>query len=238
MTAVTVLYALLFYAATGIFAAGLAFKIYLYARTPQPLKIPITPAPRTQVGVAWRIVQELVVFKTLFKANKWLWFFGWLFHFGLLLALFHHLNVFYGSFAILGVVSGYAGLGMTIGLAGLWARRVVIDRIRYISAPSDHLMLALLLGIVLTGLAMRYVAYPDILAVRGFFAGLARFDWQPLPPQPLLLVHLALVALLMAIMPISKLLHAPGLFFSPTFNQADNARERRHTAGWTADKER
>jgi nitrate reductase gamma subunit len=49
-----------------------------------------------------------------------------------------------------------------------------------------------------------------------------------------LLIHLALVALLMIIFPISKLLHAPGLFFSPTRNQPDNAREVRHIAAWAA----
>ena len=42
------------------------------------------------------------------------------------------------------------------------------------------------------------------------------------------------VALLMAIFPISKLMHAPGLLFSPTRNQADTARERRHLAPWAA----
>ena len=41
----------------------------------------------------------------------------------------------------------------------------------------------------------------------------------------MLLVHLALVALLMIVFPISKLMHAPGLFFSPTRNQADTSRE-------------
>ncbi len=51
------------------------------------------------------------------------------------------------------------------------------------------------------------------------------FDWQPLPADPLLLVHLALVATLMIIFPFSKLLHAPGVFFSPTRNQVDNPRE-------------
>ncbi len=238
MNVVTVLYALLFYVATFLFVGGLAYKTYLYACTPQPLKIPTTPAPLTRRGVVWRIVQELVVFKSLFKANKWLWFFGWLFHAALLFALFHHLRVFFGSLASLRVVSEYAGLAMIIGLVGLWARRILLDRIRYISAPSDHLMLALLLGIGLSGLAMRYLAYPDILAVREFFVGLVAFDWQPLPAQPLLLLHLALVALLMAVFPISKLLHAPGLFFSPAFNQVDNPRERRYTAGWTAGKGR
>ena len=235
---VTVLYALLFYAATAIFIVGLGYKIYLYARTPQPLKIPTTPAPITRTGVAWRLLKELVVFESLFKANKWIWFFGWLFHFALVLALIHHLTVFLGSFghvlAPLERLSAYAGFILVIGLAGLWARRFLVDRVRYISAPSDHLMLALLMGIVLTGIAMRYLGYPDILALKEFFWGLLYFNWRPLPAQPLLLLHLALVALLMMVFPISKLLHAPGLFFSPTRNQADDARERRHVAGWTA----
>ncbi|GIT23983.1 MAG: hypothetical protein CM1200mP41_00270 [Gammaproteobacteria bacterium] len=39
----------------------------------------------------------------------------------------------------------YAGIAMCLGLVGLAVRRIVVDRIRYISAPSDHLMLLLLL---------------------------------------------------------------------------------------------
>jgi nitrate reductase gamma subunit len=95
-------------------------------------------------------------------------------------------------------------------------------------------MLALLILIGITGLAMRFVAHTDILAVKAFVLGLMWFDWRALPADPVLLVHLALVALLMFIFPISKLLHAPGLFFSPTRNQADNAREVRHTSAWAA----
>jgi nitrate reductase gamma subunit len=81
---------------------------------------------------------------------------------------------------------------------------------------------------------MRFVAHTDIVAVKAFMLGLMRLDIQPLPTDPLLLLHLALVALLMIIFPISKLLHAPGLFFSPTRNQADNPREARHQAAWAA----
>jgi nitrate reductase gamma subunit len=128
----------------------------------------------------------------------------------------------------------YAGFAMVAALAGLWARRFLVDRVRYISTPSDHLMLALLLAIGLSGLAMRFVAHTDIVAVKVFMLGLLRLNWQTLPVDPVLLAHLALVALLMLIFPISKLLHAPGLFFSPTRNQADNARETRHVSAWAA----
>ena len=123
---------------------------------------------------------------------------------------------------------------MAAGLAGLWARRFLVARVRYISTPSDHLMIALLLAIAGTGLAMKYVAHTDIVAVKAFTLGLLYFDWQPLPADGLVYVHLALVALLMLIFPFSKLLHAPGIFFSPTRNQVDDPRERRHLAPWAA----
>jgi hypothetical protein len=38
--------------------------------------------------------------------------------------------------------------------------------------------------------------------------------------------------MLMVVFPFSKLLHAPGIFFSPSRNQVDNPREKRHLAGW------
>jgi len=38
----------------------------------------------------------------------------------------------------------------------------------------------------------------------------------------------------MLVFPISKLLHAPGLFFSPGRNQADTSREVRHLSAWAA----
>jgi nitrate reductase gamma subunit len=106
--------------------------------------------------------------------------------------------------------------------------------VRYISTPSDHLMLLLLILIGATGLGMKFAVHADIVAVKAFMLGLLYFDLQPLPVAPLLLVHLFLVALLVAIFPVSKLLHAPGLFFSPTRNQTDNPREVRHIAPWAA----
>jgi hypothetical protein len=79
---------------------------------------------------------------------------------------------------------------------------------------------------------MSFLVHTDIVAVKAFFLGMMRFSPQPLPTDPLLLVHLGLVAILMIIFPISKLLHAPGVFFSPTRNQTDSSREQRHIADW------
>ncbi len=236
MSLLTILYALLFYVATLVFVVGLALKILSYAKTPAPLKIPTTPAPLTSAGVGWRLAREVVFFESLFKSSKWTWIFGWTFHATLLLVLLRHLRYVqepvWLPVVLIQPFGTYAGFAFAAALGGLWARRWLVDRVRYISTPSDHLMLALLLAIGLSGLAMRFALPTDIVAVKMFMLGLLRFDWQPLPADPLLLVHLALVALLMLIFPISKLLHAPGLFFSPTRNQADNAREARHIASW------
>ncbi len=238
MPALTLFFALLFYAAAAVLAGGVAYHVWWYARTPQPLKIPTTPAPTTHAGVVLRMVKEVTLFESLFKANKWTWLFGWIFHFALLLVVLRHLRYFtepvWGWVALIQPFGLYAGFAMLAGLAGLWARRFLVDRVRYISSPSDHLMLALLVAIAVSGLAMKYVAHTDIVALKAFFLGLMVFDWQPLPADPALLVHLALVATLMIVFPMSKLLHAPGVFFSPTLNQVDNPREHRHVAGWTA----
>ncbi len=238
MSLLSLAYALLLTLATGVLVLGVGLKIRRYAKTPAPLKIPTTPAPLTTTGVAWRMAREVVFFESLFKSSKWTWIFGWTFHAALLLVTLRHLRYFqepvWVPVALIQPFGTYAGFAMVAALVGLWARRFLVDRVRYISTPSDHLMLALLLAIGLTGLAMRFVAHTDIVAVKIFILGLLRLNWQALPADPVLLLHLALVALLMFIFPISKLLHAPGLFFSPTRNQADNARETRHVSAWAA----
>jgi nitrate reductase gamma subunit len=241
MSLLTVLYACLFYAASAIFAAGVAAKLWRYARTPAPLKIPTTPAPRTRTGVVWRMLREVTVFESLYRSNKWIWLFGWVFHVALALVLVRHLRYFTepvpGLVELAQQPGVYAGLAMVAALAGLWARRFLVERIRYISTVSDHLMLALLILIGVSGLMMKFVRHTDIVAVKAFMLGLVRFDWQALPADGPLLVHLTLVAALMVIFPASKLLHAPGVFFSPTRNQVDNPRERRHLAPWAAEAE-
>jgi nitrate reductase gamma subunit len=238
VTALSLAYAALFYVATAVFVVGLALKIRGYARTPAPLKIPTTPAPTSGGGVALRLTREVVFFESLFKGSKWTWLFGWLFHASLLLVLLRHLRYFqepvWAPIVFVQFIGTWAGVTMVAGLAGLWARRFLVDRVRYISTPSDHLHLALLITIGLSGLTMRFVAHTDVVAVKAFMLGLMRLSIQPLPADPLLLIHLTLVALLMIVFPVSKLLHAPGLFFSPTRNQSDDPREARHLAAWAA----
>ena len=230
--------ALLFWFATAVITLGLAFKIRQYWVTPAPLKIPTTPAPTTRTGVVYRMAKEVIVFESLFKSNKWIWVFGWMFHMSLALVLARHLRYFQEQpwfwVNIIQPFGKYAAFTMVIGLVGLLVRRFVVARVRYISAPSDYLMLIMLIFIGVSGLMMQYIVRPDIIAIKEFFLAWMGFSIVDLSFSLPLIIHLSLVALLMLVFPFSKLLHAPGVFFSPTRNQVDNPREKRHLSKWAA----
>jgi nitrate reductase gamma subunit len=234
----SIVFAILFYLATLLLVVGLLYRISTYARTPAPLKIPTTPAPKTTGGVVLRMTREVVFFESLFKANLWIWGLGWLFHASLVLVILRHLRYFtepvWEWVAFIQPFGMYAGITMLLGLCGLWARRLFVERIRYISTPSDHLMLLLLIGIAASGLMMKFAAHTDVIAVKTYFLGLMHLEIGMLPADLLLMVHLSLVVSLLVVFPNSKLLHAPGVFFSPTRNQKDDSREKRHMSAWAA----
>ena len=221
--------------ATVVFLLGTIYRILRYWRTPVPFKMPIAPAPLTRSGVVLRFVREVFLFESLFKATRWTWVFGWVFHVSLLIVVITHLKYFtdpiWGWVLWLVPYGHTAAQAMMVSLAGLLVRRIAVARVRFISSPSDYLMLLLFLAIGGSGILMSRVFFPDILALRQFALGLP-FQLNPLPGHALLILHLLLVALLLLIFPYSKLLHAPGLFFSPARNQVDDARERRHDGGW------
>jgi len=99
-------------------------------------------------------------------------------------------------------------------------------------------MLLVLIFITATGMLMTFGNnHPNMLLVTNFASGLITFNWSELPKEMIFMAHIFPVFCLIAIFPISKLLHGPGIFFSPTFNQVDNARKKRHISDWALKKE-
>jgi len=118
-------------------------------------------------------------------------------------------------------------------LTYLFFRRVVSPRLRYISLAGDYFPLLLLLGVVVSGILMRYFLKVDIVAVKELTVGLLSF--KPVVPEGIgsvFYVHLFLVSTLLAYFPFSKLVHAAGVFLSPTRNLVNNNRMRRHINPW------
>ena len=206
--------------ATVVAVAGLMWKTVGWVRAPVPLSMPLPPAPATWGGVVLRMVREGVLFETLFRANRWIWLFGWLFHAALLLVLVRHLWLFLDPVPawigpLLGAGKWLSAL-LLASLAGLLARRILVARVRYVSVPSDYLMLLLILAIGGSGAWLGHVDPGSLGSAREFALGLVRLESRPLPLDPALLLHLGGAGLLVLLLPFSKLLHAPGVFLSPT----------------------
>ncbi|MDB4223055.1 respiratory nitrate reductase subunit gamma [Granulosicoccus sp.] len=204
-----------------------SYRLLQWSGTPSPLPIPLTPAPKTRLGVIGRLLLELFAFRALLRANKTTWLASLLFHYGLLFVLIMHIRFMFEQLPSLLIPfivwSGWAAGAMVIGLCVLLARRVFIDRMRYISAPSDYLHLLLLIAIAISGACLKRFWPVDTAAVGEFFRGVVTLHWQPLPESAVLWVHLLLVLVLIIVFPVSKLLHGLGILFSPTLNQRDTA---------------
>ena len=123
---------------------------------------------------------------------------------------------------------------MLAALSYLLQRRFRDPQVRYISLFTDYFALFLLLGIVATGVWMRYFARVDVVAVKQF--ALCAHDLRPGTAgesRPALLRALrAGQRLWPAYLPFSKLMHMGGVFLSPTRNLANNNRMKRHVNPW------
>ena len=116
----------------------------------------------------------------------------------------------------------------------LIAARLMGELATYFRIPAviGEILAGVILGptllglIVASGLAMRTLAPVDLGTMRAFTLGLAGFEWRAFPADPVALVHVAGAVTLALVFPFSKLMHAPGLLFSPTLARRDRRGER------------
>ena len=261
-----------------ILLAGFAYRIITWGRAPVPFHIPTTCGqekslpwikanpvenPAGLPGVIGRMAGELFLFRSLFRntdvkmiggrpvygSAKWLWFFGLMFHWSLLIIVLRHLRFFTEPIpswiGALSAVDGFFEIGVPViylsdvailaGLTFLIFRRVVIPQVRYISLFTDYFALILISGVVITGLLMRHFFTVDLNALKSLTMGWVTF--APVAPENISVIfyiHLCFVFVLMAWLPFSKLMHAGGIFLSPTRNLANTSRMRRHINPWNA----
>ena len=219
--------------------------------------------PDNAMGAALRVGFEVLLFRSLLRNNRprieegrlafsptrALWLGALAMHWALLVIVLRHLR-----FALeptpnwvvsLGALDGMLQIGappvlltdlaLFAALLYLLIRRWRDPALRYLSLFSDYFALWLLLGIALSGIAMRYVWRVDVVAVKQLVLGIVTFHPQVLSaPAPLLLVHLLLVCALAIYLPFSKLMHLGAAVLSPTRNLANNSRRRRHVNPWNA----
>ncbi len=219
--------------------------------------------PFTTFQAILRISSEIFLFRSLFRnlslrpqtdlqpvsyaSAKWLWLFAIAFHYALLTTLFRHLHFFTnpvpapvrlvqnldGWFEIGIPQVMMSGLLLLAAVTLLFARRIFIPKLRYISLLNDYFPLFLIMAIATTGVLMRYVDGIDTTSVKELAMGFITF--RPSVPDGigvLFFIHFFLVCSLAAYFPFSKLMHAAGLFFSPTRNLTNNNRASFHRNPW------
>jgi nitrate reductase gamma subunit len=218
--------------------------------------------PSTGLGATARVLLEVLTFRSLFRntraelkeggrlvysSDKWLWAAALAFHYSFLVVLLRHFRFFSSpvpvfvtwlqgldGFFQIGVPELYVTDVLLVAAVGfLLLRRLADAGLRYISLAADYFPLALILGIGISGIWIRYFGKVDVEAVKNVAIGLVTF--HPAVPRgigSLVYVHLFLVSVLFAYFPFSKLVHMAGVFLSPTRNLANNNRMRRHVNPW------
>jgi nitrate reductase gamma subunit len=218
--------------------------------------------PSTTLGVIGRMTLEILLFRSLFRntkaelrdgprlvygEQKWLWLAALAFHWSFLIILLRHLRFFMEPIPswVLKVqaVDAFFQVGtpvlyltdavVLVALGYLLYRRFAEAQTAYISLAADYFALFLLLGLMVSGILMRYFTRIDVERVKELALGLVTFT-PVVPPEvgSLFFVHLLLISTLIAYFPFSKLAHMPGVFMSPTRNLANNSRMRRHINPW------
>jgi len=272
--------------AFAVFLGGVIWRIYKWASSPVPFRIPSTcgqnksldwikPArldnPTTTLGVIGRMFLEVLFFRSLFRnlksevhdgprvaygSSKWLWVGAMAFHWCFLIIFLRHFRFFLepAPFFATGLsdLDGFFQIGIpelyitniliALGLSYLFLRRLVNPQVRYISLPSDYFPLLLIGGIVVTGILMRHFSWfrVDLIKVKQLAMGFVAIDPALTVPKGIgatFWVHLTLICTLLFYFPFSKLMHAGGVFLSPTRNLANNNRAVRHINPWNPEVE-
>lgn len=217
--------------AIGVFIRML-FEIFLFRSLFRNTKAAFNRDENNKLTYSWEI---------------FLWLGALAFHYGFLVVILRHLRFFLepvpACLTFLEYLDGIVQIGLPgIFLSGivllaaalfLLARRIFDAKVSYISLAADYFPLFLIIGIAATGIAMRYFTKVDITGVKEFTMGLVTFH-PVIPPGVggLFYAHVLMVSVLFAYFPMSKLMHAGGIFLSPTRNMANNTRAKRHINPW------
>ncbi len=219
-------------------------------------------SPCTTAGLVVRMALEVLLFRSLWRndgaelkrreklvygSKRGLWLAGLLFHWSLAFILFRHLRFF--TEPVLPGIAGAQSVGalFEIGLPALYLsdvfilaaltylflRRVMDGKMRFISLPGDYFALFLIMAVVVSGVLTRHVFKGDVERVKELAMNISAFRFAvPTGIGLSFYVHLFLASVLVAYFPFSKLMHAPGVFLSPTRNLKNDSRAVRHINSW------
>lgn len=187
------------------------------------------PITRNHVGMIIDMLGEMLFIKKLFVNQNSLWWISYSLHLGIYAALAWTVLLFVGVFVdpthvfgmivyFLTTVAGIvAGVLMTIGAAGLLLKRLLKPEFKNYTTPQEYFNLIFLLCVSATGLLvwfgdMQFEYGRNIARAMVSFSPLADFYGGSVPT--LLTVHIILLGAVMIYIPLTKMSHYVGKFFT------------------------
>ncbi|WP_172135347.1 respiratory nitrate reductase subunit gamma [Adlercreutzia sp. ZJ473] len=161
------------------------------------------------------IMKEMFFIKTLFERQRSLWWASFLFHAGVYVLFGWSVLLILGAFVradfVIAVINVVGELGFAFAAVGtvlLLVRRLTDEASRVYMAPADYFNLVLILAVLVTGIA----SWTTGANVYDVAAQVLTLSVVELPA--LVMVHFVLLGVMMVYIPVSKMGHYAGKFFS------------------------
>jgi nitrate reductase gamma subunit len=215
------------YIACGVFLTGTILRVAGWLRIGVPFQLTLFPASGDTADRIATVVTEFLLCRSLYREDKLLWLWVWLFHLSLVTVVAGHvLGIYFlrSQFTPIGLslvtsrllssfLGGMTGIVMMVSLSVLLSRRILNPEVRKLSQPENYFELLLLSAIVLSGVLMYLPGFHvDTQAVRAYMGGLISLNPVPFPHSLPFIIHFMLVNMLLLYFPFSRLLHSAGFF--------------------------
>ena len=218
------------YGAGAVFILGMIYRIYQWRATPKTrIKTGVFPKPGSGAARWGQVAVDSLTFPQAFKADRTIWIFTILFHFGLLGAFVGHLRLVHEFTPLLSLLGpegmdqfalwsgGVMGVLLIVALTYYLFRRLM-SPYKEISVPEDFILLFLLILAVAMGDHMRFIGKIHAADYRNYFQSLLALK----PAFPRVLAdsstkwafdfHILFANLLIIYFPFSKLVHVIATF--------------------------
>jgi len=173
------------------------------------------PRPLNHAGELKDMLGEMLLIRLLFKNNRSLWWISYAFHLGIyvlfgwtLLLLLATLWPAEWLVLFTGIVGALGYALATLGALFLLVRRLFDSTLRVYTTPQEYFNLALISAVLITG-AASWTCFANVFDVTRdllFFSGAAL--------APLVVCHLVLLGIMLIYIPIGKMSHYVGKYFT------------------------
>ncbi|MFA4835101.1 MAG: respiratory nitrate reductase subunit gamma [Dehalococcoidia bacterium] len=213
------IYMTLPYITLAILVLGIVYRVKRWKKLPRAKSI-IFPTKPNRTGTVKAVAKDILLFTKTYKSSRALWVMAFLLHIGLLLVIMGHIRTvteiswLWGLFNLSKdgiddasmILGSIAGTLMLAGIILLLVRRLT-PTWRFLSIFEDYYVLLILLGIVFTGLGMRWFSEIEVNEIHDYSRGVLTLSPSADITNAWFLWHFTLAQTLIIYFPFSKLVH-------------------------------